>query len=67
MNKQIKRLHSRLVRGITPKLELDREMRKINKMYCSEQDFETIAIEKGITVRELVTKWDFYVPELNNY
>ncbi len=67
MNKDIKRLHNRLVRKLITGKDLEKQMKRINKVQCSEQDFETIANSKGITVRELVTKWDFYVPELNNY
>jgi len=67
MNKQIKKLHSRIVKGITPQRDIEKLMRNINKDLCSEQDFETIAQAKGITIRELVTNWNEHIPEQNNY
>jgi len=67
MNKQIKRLHSRIVKGIMPVKDLEREMKLVETRQGYPLDFETIAQSKGITVRELVQNWDFHCPEQNNY
>jgi len=67
MNKDIKRLHNRLVRKLITGKDLEKQMRAINKDFSQDQDFEAIANEKGITVRELVRDFEILVPELNNY
>jgi len=67
MNKDIKRLHNRLVRKLITGEDLEKQMRAINKDFSQDQDFEAIANEKGVTVRELVRDFETLVPELNNY
>ena len=67
MNKDIKRLHNRLVRKLITGKDLEKQMRAINKDFSQDQDFEAIANEKGVTVRELVRDFETLVPELNNY
>lgn len=65
MNKQKKKL--RYILSIIPVKDLEREMSQIETKQGYPLDFETIAQTKGITVRELVTKWDFYSKEENNH
>lgn len=67
MNKQLRKLYSKYVLGITPLKDLERDMNRINKEHCTDIDFEQVAKSHNITVRELVNNYDYYEPELNNY
>ena len=67
MKREIRKLFRQVVKEQTPKKDLEKQMREIQKGFTGELDFEAIALTKGITIRELVNNFDEHYPELNNY